>query len=137
MPPPDALFLGHMVAAIDRISELVARTDREAYDADWVVQDAIVRELEVLGEAAGRVSREFVDAHPEIPWREITGIRHKLIHDYFGVDLGIVWKTATVNVPEVDPLVRAAAAALAAAERPDETAREPKPPERSSPDDTA
>jgi len=59
-----------------------------------VLQNAIIRELEVLGEAAGRVSGEFVTAHPEIPWKEATGIRHKLIHDYFDVDLGIVWRTA-------------------------------------------
>jgi uncharacterized protein with HEPN domain len=76
------------------------------------VQDAVIRELEVLGEAAGHVSPQFVAAHPEIPWREITGIRHKLIHDYFGVDLGIVWRTATVNIPEVAPLVRRIAAPL-------------------------
>lgn len=66
----------------------------------------------VLGEAAGRVSQEFVAAHPEIPWREITGIRHKLIHDYFVVDLEIVWRTATVNIPEVRPMLRAAAKTL-------------------------
>lgn len=110
MPPRDAVFLGHMLSAIDRLADLVRRTNRDTFDRDWVVQDAVIRELQVLGEAAGRVSTEFVNAHPQIPWREITGIRHKLIHDYFVVDLGIVWKTATVNVPEVDPLVRAAAA---------------------------
>jgi uncharacterized protein with HEPN domain len=122
MPPPDAVFLGHMLDALDRIAELVARTDQEAFDSDWVVQDALIRELEVLGEAAGRVSPEFVARHPEIPWREITGIRHKLIHDYFVVDLGIVWRTATVNVPEVAPLVRAAAASLHRSNPPDDPA---------------
>ena len=108
MPPPDTLFLQHMLAAVDRIAELVEKTDREAFDHDWIVQDALIRELEILGEAAGRLSLEFVSSHPEIPWREITGLRHKLIHDYFSVDLGIVWTTATTNVPEVAPLLRAA-----------------------------
>ncbi|MEQ1857286.1 MAG: DUF86 domain-containing protein [Longimicrobiales bacterium] len=109
MPGLDALFLGHMLAAMDRVGDLVGRVDKLSYDADWVLQDALMRELEVLGEAAGRVSPEFVKAHPEVPWREITGLRHKLIHDYFDVDLDIVWRTATVNVPAALPLVRAAA----------------------------
>lgn len=112
MPQPDAAFLGHMLSAMGRLSELLAKTDRTKFNGDWVTQDAVIRELEVLGEAAGRVSPAFVAAHPEIPWREITGIRHKLIHDYFVVDLGIVWRTATVNVPEVEPQIRAAAATL-------------------------
>jgi uncharacterized protein with HEPN domain len=86
-----------MVAAIDRLSELVSRTDRETFDRDWVVQDAFIRELEVPGEAPGRLSSAFTAEHPEIPWREITGMRHKLIHDYFGVDLGVVWRTATAT----------------------------------------
>jgi uncharacterized protein with HEPN domain len=123
MPLPDAVFLGHMLSAMDRLSQLLARTDQGVFNRDWVIQDAVIRELEILGEAAGRVSRDFVAAHPEIPWREITGIRHKLIHDYFVVDLGIVWRTATVNVPEVHPLVRTAAAALGIYNPADEQAR--------------
>ena len=59
MPQPDALYLGHMLSAIDRLSELVARTDRVTFDEDWVTQDAVIRELEVLGEAAGRLSAAF------------------------------------------------------------------------------
>ena len=110
--PPDRLVLGHMVAAMERLAELTGRTSREAFDHDWVVQDAVMRELEILGEAAGRVSADFVREHPEVPWRKITGLRHKLIHDYFEVDLAIVWKTATVNVPSVLPLVRAAVGSL-------------------------
>jgi uncharacterized protein with HEPN domain len=123
MPLPDAVFLGHMLTAIQRLSGLVARTDRDTFDRDWILQDAVIRELEVLGEAAGRVSTEFAAAHPQIPWREITGMRHKLIHDYFVVDLGIVWRTATVNVPAIAPSVRAAAAALGVPEPPTDQAR--------------
>ncbi len=99
-------------AAIDRLTELVARTDRETLNRDWATQDAMIRELQVLGEATGRVWSEFVTDHPEIPWREITGIRHKVIHDHFGIDLGIVWRTATENVPAVESSLRAAAADL-------------------------
>lgn len=85
------------------------RIDRASFDDDWVLQNAVIRELEVLGEAAGRVSPSFVAKHSEIPWREITGIRHKLIHGYVEVDLDIVWRTATENVPHIEPLVRRAA----------------------------
>lgn len=109
MAPPDALFLGHMVTAIERIVELVGRTGWEEFRRDWVIQDALIRELEVLGEAAGKVSSGFTRGHPHIPWQEITGLRHKLIHDYFAVDLDIVWRTATVNVAEIAPLIMTAA----------------------------
>lgn len=112
MPLRDRAILAHMLAAIERIEELVARTDRATFDRDWVIQDAIIRELEVLGEAAGRMSPDFVSANPTIPWREMTGIRHKLIHDYFVVDLGVVWETAVSNVPEAAALLRAAAPEL-------------------------
>ena len=91
MPLPDAVFLGHMLGAMNRLSQLLARTDQTT--------------------------------HPEIPWREITGIRHKLVHDYFVVDLGIVWRTAMENVPEVEPLVRAAAATLGVADPSQKRAR--------------
>lgn len=105
MPQPDSVFIGHMLAAVARITELTSKIDRNTFDTDWVIQDAVIRELEVLGEAAGRVSKAIADNYPEIPWREITGMRHKLIHDYFFVDLGIVWTTATTNVPALAQLL--------------------------------
>jgi uncharacterized protein with HEPN domain len=101
-----------MLAAMGRIGELTARIDRTQFESDWVLQNAVIRELEILGEAAGRVSKQFVLDHAEIPWKEITGIRHKLVHDYFEVDVAIVWTTATVNVPRVFPAVREAAGSL-------------------------
>jgi len=112
MPQPDALFLEHMLQALDRIEELLARTTREDFDKDWVAQDALIRELEIVGEAAGRVSPDLARSYPEIPWKEITGLRHKLIHDYFTVDLGVVWKTATHEAAEVRPLIEKALDAL-------------------------
>ena len=112
MPQPDSLFLEHMIQALDRIEELVNRTDREAFDQDWVLQNALIREREIIGEAAGRVSPDLSEEYSEIPWKEITGLRHKLIHDYFSVDLGIVWTTATKDVAEIRPLIDAALRAL-------------------------
>ena len=101
MPLPDVVFLRHMLDAIDRVGDAVSRTTDDHFKADWVIQDAIIRELQIVGEAAGRVTRELAGSHPEIPWTEITGLRHKLVHDYFVVDLDVVWETATVDVPAV------------------------------------
>jgi len=105
---PDAVYLGHMDSAVARIAEFVGRVQRDEFDRDWTLQNALIRELEILGEAAGKLSADFVKANPEVPWKEITGLRHKLIHDYFEVDLEIVWRTATVNVPEIAAFVRTA-----------------------------
>ena len=73
MPQPDALFLEHMLQALDRIEELLGQTTRDEFDGDWVVQDALIRELEIVGEAAGRVSSDLAQSHPEIPWGEPIG----------------------------------------------------------------
>lgn len=110
MPLRDSALLEHMLVAADRIADLVAKTDRESFFADWVIQDALIRELEILGEAAGRLSRDLTSHYPNVPWREMTGLRHKLIHDYFVVDLGIVWETAVRNLPEAAEMLRTIAA---------------------------
>lgn len=108
MPPPDILYLRHMLDALRRLEEYVARTTREAFEQDPLIQDGFIRQITILGEAAGRVSRDFVESHPEIPWLDVTGIRHKLVHDYFVVDIDIVWITATEDAPGLRPLVEVA-----------------------------
>ena len=105
MTQPDALYLRHMLDAIDRVIEATQRVTREDFNGEWMIQDAIVHELQILGEAAGRVSRELTDRHPEVPWRQVTGLRHKIVHDYFAVDLDVVWDTATLDVPAIRPVV--------------------------------
>jgi len=61
----------------------------------------VIRQLEILGEAAGRVSRETCILFGEIPWQRVTGLRHRLIHDYLGVDVQLVWRVVTVEIPKI------------------------------------
>ena len=69
--------------------------DFDSFSKNILVQDGVMRKLEIIGEASKRLSDEVRDSVSEIPWKEICGMRDKLIHDYFGVDLMAVWKTAT------------------------------------------
>ena len=97
----ETVYLRHMLDAIDQIARYVDGKSKGDFWGSEMLQDAIVRQLEILGEAAGRVSRETCAAHPEVPWPKITGLRHRLIHDYFDVDGNMVWRVATIDVPEV------------------------------------
>jgi uncharacterized protein with HEPN domain len=108
MPLPDVVYLRHMLDAIQRLEGYAARVAREQFDDDPIIQDGFIRQITVLGEAAGKISKGFVDSHREIPWPDITGIRHKLVHDYFTVDVDVVWDTATVSAPNLRPLVESA-----------------------------
>lgn len=93
---PDALE--HMPRAIDRILRF-APVDRHGFDSDEMRRDSIERNLITLGDAATRVPREFQDAHPEIPWRQIIGMRNVLTHDYEDIDPGIVWNAVAKDIP--------------------------------------
>jgi len=70
-----------------------------------VTQDAVVHQLEIIGEATKRVSKELRSKHPDIPWSDMAGMRDVLLHDYIDVDLGVVWKTASENIPDLKALI--------------------------------
>jgi uncharacterized protein with HEPN domain len=74
---------------------------REEFKDDRKTVFAVIRAFELMGEATKRVPQPFCRQHPDIPWREMAGMRDKVIHDYFGVDLDVLWKTATEDVPSV------------------------------------
>lgn len=100
MSPDDASVLD-MLRAARRITEYVGTIDEETLVSDWKSQSIVLHQTMILGEAAKRTSEEFRRSHPEVPWREIGGMRDRLIHAYDRVRLGIVWRTASVEIPRL------------------------------------
>lgn len=103
----DRTYLGHMLGAIARIREYVGRTRRAGFLRNALLQDAVIRNIEIVGEAAGRVSAEFTAANAAIPWREIVGMRHRLIHGYLEVNLDTVWEVVERDLPALEASLRA------------------------------
>lgn len=107
MGPEDRTRIRHMMDAAETVAQFIAGRRREDLDGDRMLLFAVVRAIEVLGEAAGKVSAEARAAAPDIPWGTIVSMRNRLIHGYFDLDTTIVWKTATEEIPDLLPRVRA------------------------------
>lgn len=90
-----------MLHAAREVQEFVAGQTWENYLSDKKLRRAVERSVEIIGEACRRVSREFRDAHPDIPWVKIAGQRHRLAHEYDKIEDSTIWRVATVHVPEL------------------------------------
>ena len=100
-------YLRDILEHADAAIEFVAATpDVAALAADRRTFWAVIRALEVIGEAARHIPSEFRQAHPEVSWRGMTGMRDKVIHDYFGVDATVVWRTVHEDLPPVCDAMR-------------------------------
>ncbi len=99
MKRDDAVYLRHVLDAATKIEAYIQGIDEETFLARSLVQDAVIRQIEIMGEAVKRLSGELRAKYAHIPWQDIAGMRDKLIHDYFGVDVGQVWLTARDDVP--------------------------------------
>jgi uncharacterized protein with HEPN domain len=100
MSRDDALVLDIVLAADDAQS-FVQGMDFTTFETSRLHQNAVIRSLEIIGEAAGKISAEFTSAHPDLPWRNIANMRHRLIHAYNEVRLDIVWAVIEDDLPQL------------------------------------
>jgi uncharacterized protein with HEPN domain len=94
----DGLYLHHILEAIERIQSYTS-AGQGAFRSDLMTQDAVVRNLQIIGEASKKVSPETRAASPDLPWRDMAGMRDRVVHDYFGVSLDIVWDVVENHLP--------------------------------------
>lgn len=97
----DETYLLDMLLAARKIRRFAERASKDAFQADELAQMGLIHLIQIVGEAARGVSAEFRASHPEIPWQEVIGMRHRLVHDYLNVDLGRVWKTVEEDIPQL------------------------------------
>ena len=95
-------FLTHILESINEIENYLRGFSKEKFLKDSKTQNAVVRNLEIVGEATRNLPAEFKRKYPDIPWRKISGTRDKLIHQYFDVDLEIVWNTVNEDLPKLE-----------------------------------
>ncbi len=95
----DSVYLNHILDAIKRIEEYTEKIDHEKFINTNLLQDGVIRQIQIIGEAAKRLSPRITNKYKNVPWKDITGMRNKLVQDYFGVDVEAVWKTVKNDIP--------------------------------------
>ena len=99
-------YLNDILDSIVKIGKFIENLSFYEFQVDEKTQYAVIRALEIIGEASKKIPIEIKETSSNIPWREISGMRDKLIHDYFGVDTEVVWKTATENILSLENSIR-------------------------------
>lgn len=99
MSKNDLAYIAHIIKCIRKILKFIKDFDKKEFAKNELLQDAVIRNIEVIGEASKKISSDFKKEYSEIPWKEIAGMRDKLIHDYLGVDIEVIWKTIELDLP--------------------------------------
>jgi uncharacterized protein with HEPN domain len=102
---PYKLFLEDIVGSIQKIHKYIQEVSFEDFQDDSLTVDAVLRNLEIIGEASRNIPPEIRSGYPNIPWGRMMGLRNIVSHEYFGIDLSIIWQIITVNLPETKPLI--------------------------------
>ena len=101
----DKTYLQHIIDSIGRIESYIEDTSYDSFSSNDMMVAAVVRELEIIGEASGHLSESFREKHRGIQWRKIVGMRNFLIHEYFGVNIEVVWSTCKNNLPKLKVVI--------------------------------
>lgn len=101
MSKDDLVYVGHMLDTARKARSLLGTKDRAAYDADETLRLALAHLIQVIGEAARRVSPHLREAQPQLPWSDIVGMRHKIVHDYMDVEEDVLWSVVTGDLPDL------------------------------------
>ena len=96
---PVNLLLDDICEAIDRIEQYTKDMSFDAFSKDQKSIDAVARNFEIIGEAANRLPDNFRESHPNIEWHKIVGLRHRIVHEYFGIDIEIIWQILKNDLP--------------------------------------
>ncbi len=99
MKRDESVYLQHILDAIRKIETYLRGVDEATFVEQTLVQDGVIRQIEIIGEAVRHLSDELRAQNADVPWQDIAGMRDKLIHGYFGVDIDKVWLTATQDIP--------------------------------------
>lgn len=99
------LYLKDILAAMVAIEEFIGEIGFETFSADDKTASAVIRKLEIIGEATKNVPEEIRQNYPQVPWTQMAGMRDRLIHAYFGVDYSLVWETVKSQIPLLQPVI--------------------------------
>ena len=106
------LYLDDIIESIEAISTYTGGLDEDGFRADVLVQDAVLRRLQIIGEAVKRLPLEIREKYRTVPWRQMAATRDVVVHDYSGVDLGLTWSVVTRDLPPVKPQIQGIIAEL-------------------------
>jgi uncharacterized protein with HEPN domain len=99
------LYIKDIIEAMESIERFIERMDFEEFVRDDKTSSAVMRKLEIIGEATKAIPNQIKSNYPQVPWKAMAGMRDKLIHFYFGVDYTLLWETVTHRIPQVKPLI--------------------------------
>lgn len=95
----DLVYIRHIFDALEKIVDYTKELSENDFISSPKTQDAVIRQLEIIGEATKHISKNFRDKNSEVPWKKLAGLRDKLIHDYMGVDIPAIWKSIENDLP--------------------------------------